>query len=267
MSARQTVSVVVPTYNVAPIIRRCLDSLTWADAVLVVDMFSDDDTVAICKEYANVQVFQRKDYIFANVNYGLDQATTDWVIRLDSDEVLNLELQASIQRVLKNPDPTINGYYFPSVQYIFGEPMHYGVGLPKHNERKCMFRRGTARYECKTEHEDITAQGPFGVLAGYYEHFTNHTVSEFVRKMNYYTDKDVERQSGAELHPEKPMRVWYRAVRMFILYYFQWQGYKDGYLGFYSSIVRGPLYVFTTEAKRWEAWKNGGATPVSSQRS
>lgn len=262
-SARQSVSVIIPTYNVADIIPRCLDALSWADEIIIVDMFSTDDTVEVCKKYTNARVYQRKDYIFANVNFGLDTATTDWVIRLDSDEVINPELQASIQNVLRNSDPAINGYYFPSVQYIFGEPMRHGAGLPSMNQRKCLFRRGTARYECKAEHEDITATGPFGVLDGYYEHFTNHTVSEFVRKMNYYTDKDIERLGESELEPVKALKVWYRAIRMFILFYFQWQGYKDGYLGFYSSIMRGPIYVFTTEAKRWEAWKN--RTPKASQ--
>ena len=267
MSARQSISVVIPTYNVAAIIRRCLDAMAWADDIIIVDMFSDDGTAEVCKRYPNVRVYQRNDYIFANVNFGIDEAKTDWIVRLDSDEVLNPELQSSIQRVLRDPNPTINGYYFPSVQYIFGEPMQYGVGLPRLNQRKCMFRRGTARYECKAEHEDITATGPFGVLDGYYEHFSNHTVNEFISKMNYYTDKDTERLADAELEPAKPYRVWYRAIRQFILFYFQWQGYKDGYLGFYSSIVRGPLYVFTTEAKRWEAWKNRVSKATRSERS
>jgi len=228
----------------------------WADEIIVVDMFSDDDTLKVCDEYPNARVYQRKDYIFANVNFGMDQATSDWTIRLDSDEVVSLELAESIRKVLRSPRAGINGYYFPSIQRIFGEPMRYGVGLPELNKRKCMFRAGTARYECKFEHEDISAQGPFDVLDGNYEHFTNATVSEFIRKMNYYTDKDTERLADSELKPSPPLRVWYRAIRMFILYYFQWRGYRDGYLGFYSSLMRGPLYVFATEAKRWEAWRD-----------
>ena len=251
---RQTVTVVIPTLNVEAILGRCLDALTWADAVHIVDMFSADGTLDVCARYPNVRVFQRKDYIFANVNYGMEQATTDWVIRLDSDEVLNPELQASIRRVLANPDPDVSGYIFPSVQYIFGKPMHWGVGLPRFNQRKCMFRKGTAHYECKAEHEDIVTTGNMKVLEGYYEHFTNATVSEFIRKMNYYGDKDTERLSGSELQPKSVGRVLYLAVRMFILYYVQWKGYKDGWVGFYSSLMRGPVYIFVGEAKRWEAW-------------
>jgi glycosyltransferase involved in cell wall biosynthesis len=252
---RETVAVVIPTYNVETIIAHCLDALTWADEVIVVDMFSTDGTRALCERYPNVRFFERKDYIYGNVNFGMEQAKSDWAIRLDSDEVLNRELQESIQRVLRTPEPGISGYYFPSIQYMFGLPMSHGVARRGVTKRKCMFRKGTARYECKSEHEDITTTGAFGVLDGYYEHFTNHTTEEVVRKFNYYTEKDVERLQPEDLCPPQPGKLLYRAARMFILYYFQWKGYKDGYLGFFSSLFRGPVYLFIEEAKRWEAWE------------
>src|SRR5829696_754581 len=91
-SGRQTLSVVIPTLNVEAIIARCLESLRWADEVVVVDMFSTDRTQAICESFPNVRFLQRRDYIFANVNFGMKQAAGDWVMRLDSDEVLTQEL-------------------------------------------------------------------------------------------------------------------------------------------------------------------------------
>lgn len=250
---RETVCVVIPTLNVGSIIDRCLRSVSWADEIIIVDMFSTDDTIERCRHYPQVRVYQRRDYIFSNVNFGMEQATTDWVIRLDSDEVLNEQLQESVLMVLRRPEPGINGYYFPSVQWMFGQPMHHGVGCPERNIRKCMFRKGTARYECRYEHEDITVAGNLGTLAGHYEHRTNSTVAEIVTKFNYYTDRDVERERGRKARP-RIWRIVYRAARMFVLYYFQWRGYKDGHLGFFSSLFRGPVYVFIEEAKRWEAW-------------
>ena len=262
---RDTAAVVIPVLNVGTIIAHCLDQLKWADEIIIVDMFSADNTRAICESYPNVRFFERKDYIYGNVNFGMEQATTDWVIRLDSDEILNPDLQQSIMRFLENPDANMNTLIFPSVQYMFGRPMHHGVGLPELVQRKCMFRKGTARYDAKTEHEDIRSVGPEKVLDGYYEHLTNHDTEEVVRKFNYYTDKDVERLKPEELRPPNPRKIIYKAVRTFILFYFQYKGYKDGHLGFFSSLFRGCVYDFIEEAKRWEAWerhcKQGDKTP------
>lgn len=252
---RETVAVVIPTYNVGDIIGECLDRVRWADEVIVVDMFSTDQTAEVCRRYPNVRFFQRRDYIFGNVNFGMEQATADWVIRLDSDELLSSELQESIQAVLAHPESRVSGYRFPSVQFMFGEPLRHGVGLPERNLRKCMFRRGAGHYLCRSEHEDILTDGPIGVLRGHFEHRTNHTVDEVLRKTSYYTSKDLERVSPLELGPPRPWRALYRSVRMFVLYYFQWRGYKDGYLGFFSSLFRGPMYILIEEAKRWERWR------------
>lgn len=255
VKTRETATVVIPTLNVAPIIVRCLDALTWADVVYIVDMFSTDGTQEICRKYPNVRVFERTDYIYANVNYGMEQATTDWVIRLDSDEIISPELAADIVRVLENPEPEAKTYVFPSIQQMFGMPMHYGIGLPHLVARKCMFRRGTAHYECKAEHEDITASEPTKTLSGHYDHYTNFTTEEVVRKFNYYTERDVERLKPEELTAPRPARILYRSLRMFFLYYIQWKGYKDGYLGFFSCLFRSSVYMYLEEAKRWEAWE------------
>lgn len=260
-TGRQTVTVIIPTLNVEEIISKCLNSLCWADEVIVVDMFSTDRTEEVCRNYPNVRFLQRKDYIYANVNYGIDEARTEWVIRLDSDEILDVELQQSILQALTQPNPGNICYVFPFVQYMFGQPMHHGVGLPNLCRRRCMFRRGTARYACKLEHEDITFNGGEVILNGFYHHLSNMTAYETVSKINYYTSKDAERLIDGELHPPHIGHILYRGMRMFILYYFQWKGYKDGYLGFFSSLYRGPIYQFLDETKRWEAWRDRKPQP------
>ena len=111
---RQTLSVVIPTFNVEPIIARCLEALRWADEVVVVDMFSTDRTREICERYPNVRFLQKQDYIFANVNYGMEIATGDWVMRLDSDEVPTPELAREIQEeVLARPEVPYTTYWVP----------------------------------------------------------------------------------------------------------------------------------------------------------
>ncbi|NLI01407.1 MAG: glycosyltransferase family 2 protein [Chthonomonadales bacterium] len=259
MSA-DTVSVVIPTFNASRALRECLDALTWADAVIVVDMYSTDETPDICRAYPNVRFFQRRGYIYENVNFGFDQAETDWVIRLDSDEIIQPDLRDAILHVLRNPEPRISGYYFRGVHFMFGQPMRHGPYLDEFCWRKHMFRRGTARYQCHSEHEDITATGELRRLDGHYLHLTNPTVSELIAKMNYYTDRDAERYTDEEIYAPSRVKVLWRAVKLFLLYYVKYRGYRDGHAGFYCAVFRGALYQSLEAAKRWERWKASRTT-------
>ncbi len=255
---RQSVTVVIPTKNVAAFFEPTLASIGWADQVIVVDMHSTDGTQALCARYPNVRVVEREDYIFANVNHGMELAETDWVIRLDSDEVITSELRAAILGFLEAPPGDVNTVLFRGVHHMFGMPMHHGVGSPDLCWRKHMFRRGTARYPCRSEHEDIETRPTNHRLPGHYLHHTNHTVEEVVRKFNYYTDRDVERIADDALTPIPPFRLAIRLVKFFLLYYVRHRGYRDGALGFYSSLFRGVVYPSMDAAKQWEAWRLRG---------
>ena len=94
---------VIPTRNVAHLIEACLASVAWADEILVIDMSSTDGTQEICRRFERCRVIDRHDYIFGNVNHGIDEAKSDWVLRLDSDERITSELAAEIQGILADP--------------------------------------------------------------------------------------------------------------------------------------------------------------------
>jgi glycosyltransferase involved in cell wall biosynthesis len=250
--ARQSASVVTPVLNNGRRIIPTLESVRWADEVIVVDMFSTDDTEQVCGSYPNVRFFQRQDYIYGNVNFGFAQATSDWVIRLDSDEVLNPELQQSILTFLQSPPRDVVGCIFPSVQYMFGRPMRFGPGFGG-PPRRCMFRRGAARYRVQSEHEDfeVTQAGRWIALAGHYEHFTNATVREIVTQYVYYAEKDVERAAGVWPKPTNPGLVFWRGLRLFWLFYWKMKGYREGCFGFYTSLMRGAVQYWIAQAEEW----------------
>ncbi len=263
---RQTLTVVIPVFNVEPIISRCLDALTWADEVTVVDMFSTDKTEEICRSYSNVRFLQNKDYIYANVNYGFDHASGDWVMRLDSDEVVSPELASEIQEeVLAKPDSPYSGYWVPNKVFFFGKWIRYGIAYGPENRdgpvgfgrRKILFRKNTARYACNTEHEDITTSGELGVLRGHYDHFSHRSVSEWIRKANYYTDRDVERTDvlAPTFRLPRPGRTLAALVKVFFDLYVRRKGYRDGLHG-YMVCALNTLYLLVFRCKLWEkhAW-------------
>src|SRR4051794_29185397 len=112
--ARQTLSIVMPTFNVAPIIPRALDAVTWADEVVIVDSFSTDETPEIVRSYPNVRFHQwvrPGSYSTPSAYaYGMERAQGDWIMRLDSDEVVTPELAREIQAVLEQDDCPYDGF-------------------------------------------------------------------------------------------------------------------------------------------------------------
>jgi glycosyltransferase involved in cell wall biosynthesis len=263
--SRQTLTVVIPVYNVEAILARCLDALRWVDEVICVDMHSTDRTEEICRRYPNVVFYQNRGYIYTNVNYGIDRATGDWVMRLDSDEVVTPELAEEIEReVLAKPDVPYTGYWVPNKVYFFGKWIRYGVAYDDRfgkdrlgfGYRKALFRRGTARYACLREHEDLTTEGEYGVLRGHYDHFSHPSVSEWIRKMNYYTDRDVERTDvlAPDFRLPRPRRTLIALVTIFYSLYVRRKGYRDGVYGFMTCALN-TFYVLVERCKLWEKYE------------
>jgi glycosyltransferase involved in cell wall biosynthesis len=225
-------------------------------------MFSTDRTEEICRRYPNVVFLQNKDYIFANVNFGIDHARSDWIMRLDSDEVVSEELAREIQEeVLSKPDIPYSGFWVPNRVYFFGKWIRYGVAYdprfakkrPGYGYRKILFRRGTARYACQREHEDLITEGEYGVLQGHYDHFSHRSVAEWIGKMNYYTDRDVERMDvlAPDFRVPRPGRTLVALVKIFFEFYILRKGYRDGLHGFMVSALN-TFYILVERCKIWE---------------
>jgi glycosyltransferase involved in cell wall biosynthesis len=255
-------SVVIPVFNEENKIAHCLDALKWADEVIIVDMFSTDRTREICISYPNVYFLQKKDYIYANVNYGIDMAKGDWIMRLDADEIVSPELAQEIQTdILAKDDIAFDGYYVPNRVFFFGKWIKYGVAYDTrfgkdrigYGHRRSIFRKGMARYECKREHEDLAVQGQWGVLHGHYDHFSHTTVSGWIAKMNYYTDRDIERMDvmSPEFRLPGTHKTLAALVKVFYDLYIKRKGYKDGLHGFMTCSLN-TIYILVERCKIWE---------------
>lgn len=249
--ARETVAAVIPTKNVAHIMRPTLDALGFCDEVIVVDMFSTDDTRQVCESYPNVRFVQRQGYIYDNFNFGVDQATTDWILRIDSDEVVSPELRQAILEVLEGRgEPGVECYSAAEHLHMFGFRMRHGYGSKVW--RHTLFRKGAARYLARSEHEDLHSDQPWLPLRGHYDHFTSPTLSDFVRKIDYYTERDVERwpaERGKVLGAVGMLRqvlVWW--LRFYIHPY---KAHRDGMPGFAVSVI-GAFSIILLELKKWE---------------
>lgn len=249
LSRRETVAAVIPTKNALPLLRACLESVRWCDEIIVVDMFSTDGTVEAAREFPQCRVIQREAYIYDNFNAGMDAASTDWIIRLDSDEALTPELASELEERLRSADPTVAGFRAPVQLYFFGQRIH---GAFARDSRETMFRKGAARYPVRSEHEGLVTTGRWLTCKGAYVHRTNPTVGSWIRKMDYYSDRDIERLA-APVRPS-PARGIYVAIRMFLRMYFRLGCWRDGYAGF--IVAWGTAFsMLILDAKMWEAWR------------
>jgi glycosyltransferase involved in cell wall biosynthesis len=134
---------VILTYNEAPNIGRLLAKLSWAKDIVVVDSYSDDDTLSIIARVPQVRVFERKYDSHANKwNYAIKQTglKTEWVLAMDADYILSDELIEELKRL--NPESEVSGYQASFRYCIFGRPLRGSIYPPV----TVLYRHGKASY-------------------------------------------------------------------------------------------------------------------------
>jgi glycosyltransferase involved in cell wall biosynthesis len=248
---RDRLSVVIATKNQATLLKECLASVAWADEIVVVDDFSADETAEVCAAYPHCHRFLRSDYLNANMNFGFDQASGEWIMRIDSDERVTPELAAEVQRTLEQSPAAVTGFEFWERRVILGRELRHGSG--RKHYRPMMWRRGTARYAVRHTHEDLQRSGLWEKSRHGYLHENYSSVGQYLQKMDFWTERDVERASLPARPPTLLMGIR-ETVRAFYLYYLRLRGYRDGWIGFVDAGMRA-FYQFTYWAKlraRWE---------------
>jgi glycosyltransferase involved in cell wall biosynthesis len=254
---RETLTVTVPTKDAGHLLKGCLETVSFADEIIVVDMFSTDDTEEVCAAYAQCRLIRRDGYIFGNLNVAFAEATSDWILRIDTDERLTPELASEIREILAAPPEGVTGFAFWERPIILGRELRYGFG--RKHYRRVLFRRGTARYRVEHEHEDLDSTGVWRTGRHGYLHYNYQAVRQYLEKMNYYTENDSAR---AELNEAPRVRDAVKEVaRAFYLYYLKYQGFRDGWVGFVDAGMRA-VYQFVYWAKlrdRWERERMGKA--------
>jgi len=241
-------TVIVPTLNEEENIRGCLESVKWADEIIIVDMYSTDNTLEICREHTH-KVLQNDEnrVLNININLGIEHATSDWILQIDADERISAELRDEILAAI-NSDQGYNAYEIHFDQYFFGAWPRHGGWYPIYLKR--LFRKGFARYECRIVHETITVDGKVGRLKSPIIHYAHPTIDKFTRKMNLYTTQEAEVKfnEGEEVALKRividPLKEIYRR-------YIRLRGFKDGGHGLVIALLMG-IYVFLARAKLWE---------------
>lgn len=184
---RVPVSVIVPTKDEERNIAICLDSLDWADEVVVFDSCSSDRTVAIATA-RGIRVVQRTfDNFATHKNWALDNIDlrNDWVFFVDADERGTPELAREIGATIARPDAR-NGYYVAGENWLWGKPMR--AIYPNYNLR--LIRRGKGRYEDRIVHEHMVIDGAPGYLRNHLVHRDDKGIERWFDRHNAYSSME-----------------------------------------------------------------------------
>lgn len=177
----EQITPLILTYNEAPNINRTLQKLTWAKRIVIIDSFSDDDTLEIVNTYPQVEVFQRKFSSFADqCNFGLDKIMTEWVLSLDADYILTNSLVEEFKQIPS--DSNINGYKVLFKYCVFGKPLR-GTLLPP---RYVLYRPKLAHYEDDGHAHRVNISGEKSQLSGFIYHDDRKLLSRWLWAQDRY---------------------------------------------------------------------------------
>ena len=259
---RETITAVIMTKNSEDLVEGTLKSVAgWVDEIVVIDGFSTDRTVEICRRYTD-KVFQNQwdGYRFCTErNLGIERAGSDWCIHIDPDERATPEFREEVLKILGNGSK-YDAYEFRKKNYFLGHWMRYGGW---HHYSRHFFRKNKAHYE-GVIHESLKVDGRIGKIEAAIEHYPFTSIKQFVTRHNGYSAREARsalEEKGALTDRELEFELKKKPLKRFLKFYVRKKGFLDGMHGFIFSVLFAWVH-FLNWAKYWELTnRRGGVTP------
>ncbi|MBU6281234.1 glycosyltransferase family 2 protein [bacterium] len=251
---RQKLSCIVVTGNEIAHIRNCLESVAFADEIVVVDSFSTDGTHEVCREFTP-RVLRRAWTGYRDQKaYALSQSTHPWILNVDADERVSPELRADVERVLTSDGRGYDGFEIPRLVHYLGRWWRYGGWYP--DLRLRLFRRERATWGGTDPHEHVILRGRIGRLDSPLWHFTYDDVADHVATIDRFTT--IASRSGSR----PPRRASWsslvlRPAGRFLRFYVLKGGFRMGFPGLFAGISAA-VYGHLKYAKRDERARGRG---------
>jgi glycosyltransferase involved in cell wall biosynthesis len=240
-------SVVILTKNEETRITQCLDSVGWADEIIVVDDESTDRTVETCRKYTDKVFIKKMDIEGRHRNWAYRQAKNAWVLSLDADEIVTSELRDEIRNLFKQ-GLTFDAYTIARRNFIGDYWIRYGGEYPASQLR--LFKKEKFKYEEVSVHPRAFLEGKCGHLNQDLIHYSWRDFGDFLNKLNRQTTLEAEKWVMTGRKMSLGHALW-RMFDRFFRRYLRKKGYKDGFVGFMIAFFDS-LYQFLSFAKYWE---------------
>ncbi len=229
------------TYNEAPNLERTLRQLKWANDIVVVDSFSDDETTTIASSFPQTRVFQRTFDSHRNQwTFGLTETSirTPWVLALDADYVLTDELVAELKSL--QPEPSVNAYSAEFIYCLNGKPLRSGIYPPV----AVLYRASEAIYEQDGHTHRVSVRGNVDSLRSKILHDDRKPLRRWLRSQVNYSTLEAQKllsANGQQLSVADRIRKWQLFAPLGVILYclILRGGLLDGWAGCYYAVQRG----------------------------
>lgn len=234
---RARLSVILITKNESKHIGACLESVSFADEIIVVDSGSTDDTRDIAARLG-AQVHETSDWpgFGPQKNRALDLATGDWVFSIDADERVTPEMAQEIQALVQS-QPALDAYQVARLSYFCGQAIRHSGWWPDHVLR--LFRRGSARFTDAKVHEKLVCTTTAtGVLRHHLIHYPYDSLEALLNKVNRYSS-DAAGMMYARGKRTTTLGALGHGIWTFIRSYIIRRGFLDGRAGLIIAVAGG----------------------------
>lgn len=241
-------TVLIPCFNSEKVVRPTLKSVQWADEIVACDSFSTDRTLDLMRE-AGARIIQNK-YInsASQKNWAIPQCSHEWILIVDTDEVLEPALIEEIQNIILKDDLKFQAYKIPRKNFVYGAWMKHGGLYPDYQIR--LFRKGNARYESREVHASMIVKGEIGRVKGHFLHEGFKDIREWFLKTERYVtyERDEFIKKGRKFSFFKAL--FYPPI-IFLRNYFLRRGFLQGFPGFLIASLDS-VYYFMIYSKLYE---------------
>jgi glycosyltransferase involved in cell wall biosynthesis len=239
------ISGVIITHNVANKIENTLKSLDFCDEIVVCDSYSTDDTIEVCNKY-NCRIIKKEFTGFGPYKrFAVEQAKNNWILSIDSDEIISQKLKEEIVNLFKSDRINANGFYIPRSLVFLGKRLRFS-GESRKNQLR-LFNKNYGNFSDDIVHEKVIISGKTSVLKNVMLHYTYEDINDYFEKFNKYT-KDAAYLLFKNKKKANIFKIIMRFPLTFIKIYLLKLGILDGYQGFLWALFSS-LYPVVKYAK------------------
>ena len=238
-----SLSVILITKNEEANLKDCLESISFANEIIVVDSQSSDKTQEIAQSFgAKLEITSDWPGFGPQKNRALNLATQEWVLSIDADERVTPELKEEILAVISSKNAA-NCYAIPRSSWYCGRFMKHSGWYPDYVDR--LFKRGTAKFSDHLVHERLLPDGPVAKLENHFLHYSFRDFSQVLKKVDAYSTASAE-QAYLKGKRSSVGKAIGHGLWAFFRTYFLRRGFLDGSQGLALAIsnAEGTYYRY-----------------------